>query len=178
MDKDQLAQKIYEVSYLMGDFKLRSGQTSHEYFDKYRFESRPELLREIAKKMLPLIPSGTEALAGLELGGVPLATALSLESRLPVVFVRKQPKNYGTCLLAEGLGSLEGKKLCLIEDVITTGGQVIESAEKLRSSGAQILGVICVILRGTGDELKNHKLPLFSIFMMEELKKFGNKSTK
>jgi orotate phosphoribosyltransferase len=80
--------------------------------------------------------------------------------------------------LAEGLGSLEGKKLCLIEDVITTGGQVIESAEKLRSSGAQILGVICAILRGTGDELKNHELPLFSIFTMEELKRFGIKTTK
>jgi len=175
MDRDQLAKMIYRASYVTGQFKLRSGQNSSEYFDKYRFESQPQLLKEIAKRMLPLVPEGTEALAGLELGGVPLATALSLESGLPVVFVRKKAKDYGTCQLAEGLGELTKKKLCIIEDVITTGGQVIESATELKRSGAEVLGVICVILRGSGDEVRAMQLNLFSIFTMAELKDLGTK---
>jgi len=176
MDRSTLAKKIYQASYLTGNFTLRSGQTSQEYFDKYRFESDPQILREIVKHMLPLIPQGTDALAGLELGGVPLATALSLESGLPAVFVRKQAKTYGTCQLVEGLGDLKGKRLFLIEDVITTGGQVIQSAKELRESGADILGVICVILRGTGEELRAYNLRLQSLFKMSELKQLGDKT--
>jgi orotate phosphoribosyltransferase len=176
MDRAVLAKKIYQASYLTGRFILRSGQVSQEYFDKYRFESDPYILREIAKQMLPLILPGTQVLAGLELGGVPLATALSLESGLPVVFVRKQAKSYGTCQLAEGLGDLNGKKLLLIEDVITTGGQVIQSANELRKLGANILGVLCVILRGTGDELQAQDLSLQSLFTMSELKQLGDKT--
>ena len=178
MNEEELAKKIYEISYITGQFKLRSGQISNEYFDKYRFESQPVLLNEIANHMLPLIPQGTEALAGLELGGVPLATALSLKTGLPMVLVRKKPKDYGTGLLAEGLGDLKNKKLCLIEDVITTGGQVIQSAADLQSLGAHILGVICVILRGSGEELKSCGLNLFSVFTMSELKTFGDKTSR
>lgn len=177
MDRESLAKSIYQASYITGQFKLRSGQTSNEYFDKYRFESQPHLLKAIAQHMLPMLPSDTQALAGLELGGVPLATALSLESGLPVVFVRKQAKDYGTCLLAEGLGDLSGKKLFVIEDVITTGGQVIESAAALKKVGAEILGVLCVILRGSGDELRAQQLNLKHLFTMTELKQFGDKTS-
>src|ERR1700722_4267221 len=103
MTRMELAAAIFKSSYLRGDFKLRSGQKSNEYFDKYRFESEPEILAEIAKKMTPLVPKGTQVLAGLEMGGIPIATALSLESGLPAVFVRKKAKEYGTCRVAEGL---------------------------------------------------------------------------
>jgi orotate phosphoribosyltransferase len=171
MDKQTLAHLIYQVSYREGDFLLRSGQRSKEYFDKYQFESRPEILREITRHLLPLIPQGTEVLAGLELGGVPLATALSLESGLPVVFVRKEAKTYGTMLLAEGLSSLSGRQVCIIEDVITTGGQVVLSAQQLRQQGAHLLGVLCVILRGSTQALEQENLKLQSLFSMDEIKK-------
>ena len=147
MTKQELAKKIYEVAHLTGEFKLRSGQTSNEYFDKYRFEARPEILREIAKHMVPLIPPGTEVLAGLEMGGIPIATALSLETGLPCVFVRKEAKAYGTCKFAEGL-EITGKNVCIIEDVITTGGQVVLSTADIRSLGAKVQDVLCVIHRG------------------------------
>ncbi len=102
MEKYELARQMDAASRIHGQFRLRSGTVSGEYFDKYRFESEPELLAAIADGLAELIPPGIDALAGLELGGVPIATALSLRTGLPVVFVRKQPKSYGTCRLAEG----------------------------------------------------------------------------
>lgn len=150
MTHQELALKIFNACHLTGEFKLRSGQISHEYFDKYRFESKPELLAEVAKQMAPFIPTGTEVLAGLEMGGIPVATALSLLTGIPVCFVRKKAKDYGTCLFAEG-AEIANKKVCIIEDVITSGGQVILSAADLRSVNAQINTVLCVINRG-GDE--------------------------
>ncbi|MNK06234.1 Orotate phosphoribosyltransferase [compost metagenome] len=147
MTKSELAKKIYDVAHLTGEFKLRSGQISNEYFDKYRFEARPEILREIAKHMAPLIPPGTEVLAGLEMGGIPIATALSLETGLPCVFVRKEAKDYGTCKFAEGF-EIKDKNVCVIEDVVTTGGQVVLSTADIRSLGAKVNHVLCVIHRG------------------------------
>jgi orotate phosphoribosyltransferase len=147
MTKAELAKKIFEVAHLTGQFKLRSGQVSDEYFDKYRFEAQPTLLREIAQHMAPLIPKGIDALAALEMGGIPIATALSLETGIPVVFVRKVAKDYGTCKFAEGL-DIHQKRLCIIEDVVTTGGQVVLSTQDLRQAGAIVDHVLCAIHRG------------------------------
>lgn len=171
MTKQELAKKIYDICYLTGTFKLRSGQTSNEYFDKYRFESMPHLLKPVAQLLAPLIPPTTQALAGLEMGGIPIATALSLETGIPVVFVRKQAKSYGTCLFAEGI-DIADKKLCVIEDVITTGGQVLTSVQDLRNSNAIIDTVLCTILRGNADspEFKKADLTLKYLFTGEELK--------
>lgn len=171
MTRQDLAKAIYEVSHLTGQFKLRSGQVSNEYFDKYRFESRPTLLREIARQMAPLVPPGTDALAGLEMGGIPIATALSLETGLPCVFVRKAAKDYGTCLFAEGL-EIKGKRLCVIEDVITTGGQVVISSNDLRGGGATVENVLTVIHRGTGHEpkLEEAGLRMRALLTMADLK--------
>ncbi|GIL16418.1 MAG: orotate phosphoribosyltransferase [Oligoflexia bacterium] len=166
----ELARRIYQIAYLRGNFKLRSGQTSQEYFDKYRFEANPELLSSIGDHLAPLIPKGTEVLAGLEMGGIPIATVLSLKTGIPVAFVRKKAKDYGTCQFAEGY-SVQGKNVCIIEDVITTGGQVILSAADLRSLGAQISTVLCVIDRGGGAEkLKEVGLQMKPLFHMDELK--------
>jgi orotate phosphoribosyltransferase len=151
MDKTQLAKQIVDVALRRGQFRLRSGQISDVYFDKYQFECRPDLLRAIARSLAPLLPADTEVLAGLELGGVPIATALSLETGLPVAFVRKERKSYGTCLIAEG-APVRGKRICLIEDVITTGGAVIDSARDLRREGALLDAVVCVIFRGAPDQ--------------------------
>lgn len=172
MYSNDLAKQIFDVAHLTGTFKLRSGLTSNEYFDKYRFESQPKLLKAIAKAMAPLIPKDTEVLAGLEMGGIPIATAIAMETDLPVVFVRKKAKEYGTCRIAEGLESLEGKKVCMIEDVITTGGQVVLSAEDLRREGAIVQNVLCVINRQQGGEenLAKAGLQLSQLFTMEQLK--------
>ena len=171
MTKKELARVIYDVSHLNGEFLLRSGQKSNEYFDKYRFESQPKVLKAISQHLVPLIPEGTQALAGLEMGGIPIATALSLESGLPVVFVRKSPKNYGTCQFAEGL-EIKNQKLLVIEDVITTGGQVAESAQDLINAGAKISSVLCVINRNkesTAAKLQELGIEQFSLFNMDEL---------
>ncbi len=172
MESRELAQSIYKVAHITGEFKLRSGLTSNEYFDKYRFEAQPKILKEIAKAMAPLIPPGTQALAGLEMGGIPIATALSLESGIPALFVRKEAKAYGTCRIAEGLATLQCLKLCIIEDVITTGGQVILSAEDLRKEGAEVKNVLCVISRQQGGEekLKSAGLTMISLFNQQQLK--------
>jgi orotate phosphoribosyltransferase len=171
MDRSALARAIHDAAHLTGHFVLRSGATSTEYFDKYRFESDPALLRAIAEHMAPLLPAGTQALAGLELGGVPLAVALGQVTGLPVRFVRKEAKTYGTCNLAEG-GPLEGVAVTVVEDVVTSGGQVIASAADLRDRGAVILGVLCVIDRQAGgsEALAAHDLSLHPLFRMDELR--------
>jgi orotate phosphoribosyltransferase len=170
VDRAELAKQIYAVAHLTGSFTLRSGTTSTEYFDKYRFESDPVLLAEIAAALAPLVPETTEGLAGLELGGVPLATALSRETGLPAYFVRKEAKTYGTCQLAEG-GAFEGRRLTVVEDVVTSGGQVVESCRELRARGATILRVLCVIDRQAGGpaNLAAEDLELAPLFTMDEL---------
>jgi len=149
VDEREFKRTIRECCLLFGEFRLRSGKTSDRYFDKYRFESDPALLREVAVRMARLLPEGVERLAGLEMGGIPLATALSLHTGLPVMFVRKKAKDYGTCNLAEG-GFRAGERVAVIEDVITTAGQVVESANALRQLGLDVVKVICVIDRQQG----------------------------
>ena len=142
-----LAARVYETAHLTGTFTLRSGTTSNEYFDKYRFEADPALLRDIAAAMAPLVPSGIDALAGLELGGVPIATALSLETGLPARFVRKEAKTYGTCQLAEG-GDVDGMRLLVVEDVVTTGGSMVDAIAAVRETGATVAAAAVIVDRG------------------------------
>ena len=170
MNKAELAKRVVEVALRRGEFKLRSGQVSNVYFDKYQFEARPELLREIARQLVPLIPSNTEVLAGLELGGVPIATALALETGLPAAFVRKERKTYGTCLIAEG-AVLRDKRVCIVEDVITTGGAVLDSARELRGEGAQLDVVLSVIFRGDPqkDQFASEGLRRVSLLTLADL---------
>jgi orotate phosphoribosyltransferase len=176
-DRADLARRIHDVAHLTGEFTLRSGAVSNEYFDKYRFESDPALLRDIADAMAPLIPSGIEALAGLELGGVPLATMLSQVTGLPAVFVRKEAKTYGTCRLAEG-GEIAGRRLLLIEDVVTSGGAILDAASELRLRDAQLGAVLCVIDRESGgaEKLAVEGLVLEALFTMSELKAAASSS--
>lgn len=171
MIKAELAKSIFNTSYLTGEFLLRSGKISNEYFDKYLFESNPLLLKHISRYMVELLPNGTEMLAGLEMGGIPIATAISLDCGIPVAFIRKNAKNYGTCKVNEG-PSMKGKNIVIIEDVITSGGQVILSAEDIRKTGAHILCTICVINRQQGglEALEKAGIPLISLFTMDELK--------
>jgi len=150
VEREELAARIYRASHLRGEFTLRSGQHATEYFDKYRFEADPAVLRAIAEALAPLVPDDTQALAGLELGGVPIAALLSQVTGLPALFVRKQAKTYGTCQLAEG-GEVSGRRLLIVEDVISTGGQVAISTNQLRELGASVDQAICVIDRSGGE---------------------------
>ena len=149
VDRAAMAQAICRLCYLEGDFLLRSGERATRYFDKFQFEGDPELLGQIAEALRPLVPAEAEILGGLELGGVPVATALALATGLPVVFVRKTAKQYGTMKLAEG-PRVEGKKLVVVEDVVTSGGQIVQSTTALRERGAQIDHALCVIDRESG----------------------------
>jgi orotate phosphoribosyltransferase len=170
MDRRSLAAAVYDRSHLTGNFVLRSGQVSHEYFDKYRFEADPQLLRAIAGALAELVPGGTEVLAGLELGGVPLAVALAQATGLPCTFVRKAAKPYGTRQVAEG-ANVDGRRVLVIEDVITSGGQVVASTEDLRSLGADVEHALCVIDRQAGgaDALAAIGVALRPLFTMAEL---------
>lgn len=130
----------------------------------------PEILRDVADAMAPLVPAGTEVIAGLELGGVPVATALSLATGLPAAFVRKEAKSYGTAKLAEG-ADIEGRRVLVVEDVVTTGGQVVSSTTDLRSRGAIVSEVLCVIDRSGGDHstLEAISVGLRSLFTKSDL---------
>ncbi|MEU4192497.1 phosphoribosyltransferase family protein [Kribbella sp. NPDC026611] len=146
MDLQELGQRVYQTAHLTGEFLLRSGQTSTEYFDKYAFEADPVLLDEIAAAMVELVPPDTEVLAGLEMGGIPVVTALARHTGLPCAFVRKEPKPYGTRRLAEGTNTT-GRTVTIVEDVVTTGGQIILSTQSLRATGATITHALCVLNR-------------------------------
>ncbi len=148
---DSLAADIDACCRLTGEFTLRSGQVATEYFDKYLFEADPLLLARVAREMIQLVPQGTDLLAGLELGGVPIATSISGILGMPTLFVRKQAKTYGTAKLAEG-PDFAGKKVTIIEDVITTGGAVRDAVTALREMGAIVEVVVCAIDRSPEGE--------------------------
>jgi orotate phosphoribosyltransferase len=169
-----LARRIYDTAHITGEFTLRSGAKSNEYFDKYLFEADPKLLKDIAQALVPLVPPGIDALAGLEMGGIPLATMLSQFTGLPVLFVRKKAKEYGTCKIAEG-GLVNGRKLLLVEDVVTSGGAILDAAKALRDEGAVLGPVVCVIDRESGGpaNLAKVDLQLTPLFTMSALKAAG-----
>ncbi|MDG4808512.1 orotate phosphoribosyltransferase [Micromonospora sp. WMMD1120] len=143
-----LARRVYETCHLTGSFRLRSGQTSDEYFDKYLFEAQPGLLCAVAEVMVTLLPE-CDVLAGMEMGGIPIATVMSQLTGLPTAFVRKQAKEYGTGKAAEG-APVVGRRVVVIEDVVTTGGALLASCRQLRAGGAMVETVVCAIDREQG----------------------------
>ncbi|RKR91476.1 orotate phosphoribosyltransferase [Micromonospora pisi] len=149
MTLSDLAQRVDAVARLTGRFVLRAGRVADEYFDKYRFEADPLLLDALAAEMAALVPSDTEVLAGLELGGIPVVTALGRHTGLPCAFVRKTAKEYGTARLAEG-ADVAGARVLIVEDVVTSGGQIAISTGQLRELGAKIEHALCVIDRQEG----------------------------
>ena len=172
MTQSDLARQVREVSRLTGEFVLRSGRTATEYFDKYQFEADPVLLDEVGKAMAALVPPGTEVLAGLEMGGIAVVTALGRHARLPCAFVRKQAKAYGTARLCEG-AEVAGRRVLVVEDVVTSGGQVVISAGQLRELGANITQALCVIDRQEGgtEALAQADLHLTALFTRADLER-------
>ncbi|MCP4363692.1 MAG: orotate phosphoribosyltransferase [Planctomycetes bacterium] len=149
LTKEELGKKIMQVAYKMGDFTLSSGKKSDYIFDKYAFETRPELLNAITAHIAEMVHPGTKKLAGMEIGGIPLVTALSIRTGLPFVIIRKAAKGHGITRQMEGQLS-KGDRVALIEDVVTTGGQSLVGVDVLRSAGAVVEDVICVIDREEG----------------------------
>jgi orotate phosphoribosyltransferase len=173
----ELAGALGTKALLEGDFVLRSGRRSKYYLDKYRFETDPELLRVLGERLAAAVaahePDAT-MLAGPELGAVALATAASLASGLPFLIVRKQAKSYGTANRLEGAYA-PGARVCLVEDVVTSGGAALEAVQALREAGLECRTVVCVVDReeGGSDELRRHAVELRSLFSAQEILQTG-----
>jgi orotate phosphoribosyltransferase len=169
----ELRAALREHALLEGDFVLRSGRRSTHYFDKYRFETRPDLLEAIATRVAAVVGEhepDAARLAGPELGAVALAAAASLASRLPFVIVRKETKDYGTANRIEGAFE-SGERVCLVEDVVTSGGAAVAAVEALREAGLECRTAVCVVDREEGgtDELARFGVRLRPLFRAGEL---------
>jgi orotate phosphoribosyltransferase len=169
-----LAAALREHAYLEGDFVLRSGRRSSYYLDKYRFETRPDLLGPLGERIaaeVERIESGAKRLAGPELGAVALAASASLAGGLPFLIVRKAAKEYGTANRLEGVFE-EGELVCLVEDVVTSGGAAVEAVEALREAGLVVRHAVCVVDREEGgiDALARHGVRLEPLFRVSDLR--------
>jgi orotate phosphoribosyltransferase len=177
LTRAELARALREAAYLEGDFVLRSGRRSKYYLDKYRFETRPDLLRPLGAAIAAAVREhepDAARLAGPELGAVALAAAAALESDLPFLIVRKEAKGYGTANRLEGVHE-RGECICLVEDVVTSGGAALEAVEALRSAGLRVANAVCVVDReeGGADELARHAVRLRPLFRASELLEAG-----
>ena len=170
MDKEQLAKRIKEVSYLEGDFVLRSGKRSKYYLDKYLFETCPDVLKALGEEFAKYITEDVTLIAGAELGGVALAAATAMESGKRWIIVRNSKKGYGTSKMVEGVLN-ESDVVLLVEDIATTGGQVLEAAEVITEAGAKVRKIVCVIDRkqGAGENIAGAGYAFESILTKEDL---------
>src|SRR3989449_11015698 len=174
MDDRELLEAIREHAYLEGDFVLRSGRRSRYYLDKYRFETRPDLLGPLGERIAQVVAEhDPEAvrLAGPELGAVPLAAAASLSSGLPFLIVRKEQKEYGTANRLEGEFE-PGDRVCLVEDVVTTGGAAVQAVDALREAGLECRAAVCVVDREEGgvDALARAGVRLWPLFRARDIR--------
>jgi orotate phosphoribosyltransferase len=169
----ELARLIREHAYLEGDFVLRSGKRSRYYLDKYRFETRPDILaalgERIAARVREVAPAAVR-IAGPELGAVALAAAASLSSGLPFLLVRKEAKGYGTENRLEGAFAA-GEEVCLVEDVVTSGGAAVDAVDALREAGLECRAAICVVDReeGGADALARRAVSLHPLFRARDV---------
>ena len=149
MNRSELAKRIAAVAYLEGDFTLRSGRKSKYYLDKYLFETQPDILRALGDLFATYVAKSTTLIAGAELGGIALAATASLASGKPFVIIRNTKKDYGTSKPYEGKIS-DGDSVLIVEDIATTGGQVLEAAKFIAGTGAKIERIVAVIDRQEG----------------------------
>jgi orotate phosphoribosyltransferase len=173
MTRDELLAALCEHAYLEGDFVLRSGRRSRYYLDKYRFETRPELLEPLGARIAAAVVEhepDAERLAGPELGAVALTAAASLAGGLPFLIVRKEEKEYGTGNRLEGAFEA-GERVCLVEDVVTSGGAALGAVDALRAAGLECRTAICVVDREEGgvDALARRGVRLRPLFVAREI---------
>ena len=151
MTKEELIRRVKEESYLEGDFLLRSGKRSKYYMDKYLFETCPDILKALGEEFAKHMTDDVTLIAGAELGGVALAAATAIETGKKWIIVRNSKKDYGTSKMVEGTIK-EGDVVLLVEDIATTGGQVLEAAKIIEDAGASVKKIVCVIDRKQGAE--------------------------
>jgi orotate phosphoribosyltransferase len=173
MRHEELAARLREHAYLEGDFVLRSGRRSSYYLDKYRFETRPELLGPLGERLAAAVAEhdpDAVRIAAPELGAVALAAAASLAGGLPFLIVRKAEKEYGTGNRLEGEFE-SGERVCLVEDVVTSGGAAVAALDVLREAGLECQVAVCVVDReeGGADALARRAARLFPLFTAGEL---------
>jgi orotate phosphoribosyltransferase len=173
VNDDELRRAIKRHAYLEGEFVLRSGRTSKYYLDKYRFETQPDVLRALGERIATEVQAhadGAARIAGPELGAVALAAAASLASGLPFLIVRKEAKGYGTANRLEGVFE-PGESVCLVEDVVTSGGAAVSAVEALREAGLRCDTAICVVDREEGgvDELARYAVRLRPLFKASDV---------
>lgn len=178
MTKEMLATRIAEVALLRGEFTLRSGRKSNYYLDKYRFETQPDVLLALGKLFAERVRPGVDRIAGAELGAVPLAAVTSMASGKPCVFIRNQKKDYGTAKLVEGVLNA-GETVMIVEDVMTTGGQVLESCKMLADLGVKIDRIVGVIdrMEGARENIEKAGYTFESLFTTLDLGIEPNKQT-
>jgi orotate phosphoribosyltransferase len=170
---DGLGLQIVEAALLEGDFLLRSGKRSHWYLDKYRFETRPDLLRALGERLAESIQEvepETVRIAGPALGAVALAASAAMASGVPFIIVRGETKEYGTANRIEGPHGV-GERVCLVEDVVTSGGALLEAVEAVRAAGLVVRHAICVVDReeGGADTLARVGVRLSSLYTAGDL---------
>ena len=170
MTRDELARRIADVALLRGQFTLRSGRTSNYYLDKYLFETQPDILKALGDLFAQKIGPGVDRIAGAELGAVALAAATAMACGKPFVIIRNQKKDYGTSKLVEG-ALKPGESVAIVEDVLTTGGQVIEAAKTLMDAGAKVERIIAVIdrLEGARANIESAGYTFESLFTTRDL---------
>jgi orotate phosphoribosyltransferase len=170
MTRDELARRIADVALLRGEFTLRSGRKSNYYLDKYLFETQPDILRALGELFAQKIDAGADRIAGAELGAVALAAATAMACNKPFVIIRNQKKDYGTSKLIEGTLQA-GENVIIVEDVLTTGGQVLEAAKTLKDAGAKVDRIIAVIdrLEGARQNIESAGYRFESLFTTRDL---------
>jgi orotate phosphoribosyltransferase len=170
LSREQLTSRIAEVALLRGDFTLRSGRKSSFYLDKYLFSTQPDILSELGRMFAARLPQGTTKLAGAELGGIPLVSAASIASGIPCVFIRNQKKDYGTAKQLEGRIDADDR-VVIVEDIATTGGQVLEAAKVIAATGATIVRIIATIdrLEGARQNIEAAGYEFDSLFTVRDL---------
>ena len=168
--REALGRELVRASYLKGEFVLRSGKKSNRYFDKFLFETEPALLKQLGEQLAALVPKETQRLAAPELGAVLLGGAVAIETGLPLLLVRKEPKGYGTGKQIEGRFN-PGEGVTVIEDVVTTGGDSLRSIQVLRAAGLEVIHLVVVLDRGEGGEenIREARIPYSPLFRITDL---------
>jgi orotate phosphoribosyltransferase len=170
MNRNELIKRIKETAYLEGDFVLRSGKRSKYYLDKYLFETKPDILKALGQEFAGHMTDDVTLIAGAELGGVALAAATAMATGKDWIIVRNSKKDYGTSKLVEGVLN-PGDVVLLVEDIATTGGQVLEAAKVITDAGAIVKKIVCVIDRkqGAGENIAQAGYAFESILTKNDL---------
>lgn len=170
MTRNELIKRIKQTSYLEGDFTLRSGKKSKYYLDKYLFETCPDILKALGEEFAKHVTGDVTLIAGAELGGIALAAATAMAANKNWIIIRNSKKDYGTGKMVEGVMK-SGDVVLLVEDIATTGGQVLEAAKIITAAGAKVKKIVAVIDRkqGAGENITSAGYKFESIITKDDL---------